>query len=652
MSQAALHLRLPLPTLFGRWSMVRVDPWVLGMTGLAAFAMAVRVAAADQQSAFMDEATVVLTGRMLMEQHAVYAEFLNWAYCSYLWPVLAGAADMFGGLAAVRGLSATFGVLMVLATSAAAARLAPAGITPARRWGVALLAGGIMALAPTAVGVGRFGTYDALSGAAFMLGMAVLAPIRASSSGPRLLAAAALLFVAFLAKYLVAIYFPFVCLYVLCANVRSIRTIVHHAAWFALPLSAACAGYAVAFLDPLLSVLHSASQYGDLKSANPLHEYVWTRPELVLLLAVAVLGWRRASSSGRVVALGGAGIIMAFQVIARADFDFWKHSIYAIYFLAPLAGLIWLAVPQHTGTWRVLSALTPGLAAIWLWSPVIQQADRLVEFYPNLNPSIAAVRANVAGSTFVLSDDTALRYYLYPGLDPDRVVGPFAFSYRSQDGLEGYRHAIADRFFDAIVLDGGVGPQANSIRTVLGPTIQTFYQNVYSQTTGQYTVEVFKAIRPAGAAGSDSTGAPWPVDYTFDSGVDGWGAHPDATDWQAGGHISATTEQTWDGHASLQFTPTADTTMVSVRREGSVTRVRANVYLVPADGSTGPLRIGFIGFDSAWNWHDDAFRWGVPPRTWTSVTWDLPAPGDYKELGLKFPPGVSTAFVGSFEIDP
>jgi hypothetical protein len=52
--------------------MVRVDPWVLSMTGLAVFAMAVRLAGADQQSAYMDEGTNVLTGRMLIEQHAVY----------------------------------------------------------------------------------------------------------------------------------------------------------------------------------------------------------------------------------------------------------------------------------------------------------------------------------------------------------------------------------------------------------------------------------------------------------------------------------------------------------------------------------------------------------------------------------------------------
>jgi hypothetical protein len=34
------------------------------------------------------------------------------------------------------------------------------------------------------------------------------------------------------------------------------------------------------------------------------------------------------------------------------------------------------------------------------------------------------------------------------------------------------------------------------------------------------------------------------------------------------------------------------------------------------------------------------------------VTWDVSSPGDYEELGLKFPPDVGQVYVGSFEVDP
>src|SRR4051812_50005772 len=112
--------------------------------------MAIRLAGADRQSAYMDEGTNVLTGRMLIEQHAIYAEILNWAYGSYLWPLVAGVADEWGGLRLVRGVTALGGGAMVLATPLAAYRLAPHQLSPGRPRAGAMVAGWILAGGPPA----------------------------------------------------------------------------------------------------------------------------------------------------------------------------------------------------------------------------------------------------------------------------------------------------------------------------------------------------------------------------------------------------------------------------------------------------------------------------------------------------------------------
>jgi hypothetical protein len=241
------------------------------------------------------------------------------------------------------------------------------------------------------------------------------------------------------------------------------------------------------------------------------------------------------------------------------------------------------------------------------------------------------------------------------------VVGPFFFTYKSQDGPEAYRRAISDRFFDAIVLDGGVTPQGAAIRQQLGQTVQDFYQRVYSQHDASgFTVEVFKPVRPQGATGADSIELPWPVAYTFDTQTNAndnkdsaWGAHAEASDWQPGLQVESRTEQPWEGHASLRFTPSPSSTSVTLRRSGHVTRLRARIYVASTDPKATPIRVGFVGFDDAWRWHDDGFRWLVPPGSWTTVTWDLASPGDYEEVGLKVPASsVSQLYIGSFEIDP
>jgi hypothetical protein len=234
----------------------------------------------------------------------------------------------------------------------------------------------------------------------------------------------------------------------------------------------------------------------------------------------------------------------------------------------------------------------------------------------------------------------------------DRLIGPFSFSYQTQDGLEAYRRAIADRFFDTIVLDGGVTPQGAAIRSDLGDTIQSTYQQVYSRQDGVFEIEVYKPIRPAGSSVADDAQTAWPNSHVFDAGVDGWGVHPDSGDWQAGGQITWAITPAWNGHPSLQFTPTADASIVSMRATEHVSRMRAHVFLVASDGNTGPIRVGFVGFDSNWRWHDDGFRWVVPANSWTTITWDLTAPDTYNEIGLKLPSGISQAYIGSFETAP
>ncbi len=501
-----------------------------------------------------------------------------------------------------------------------------------------------MAIAPTAIAVGRFGTYDALAGAAFMGGVSLIVPV-ARRRPTTLLTAALLLFVAFLAKYLVAIYFPFVCAYLVLGSRSNVRLALRNLAWFVLPLAAACAVYLVVFLGPLLTLLASSLHYGDLASPDPLNEYVWSRPELIVLAIAAALGWRRASWSGRIVGLGGAAVILAFQVKARPDFDFWKHSIYVLFFLAPLAAVNWLRVPQNTGTWRVVAAAGAAVFAAWASPRAIAEASHIIDFYPNLNPAIDDVRGLVAGSHLILTDDTALRYYLYPATDVDRVVGPFNFSYRGGSGLEAYRAALNDSYFDSLVLDGGVTPQGTMIQAQLGDAVQGHYQQVYPADGQDGAVAVYTRRGTQNDAGPAIT-------YQFADGVDGWGGHPDGGDWQAGLGVSQSRDVLWNGQPTARFDVTNQLPMVSLRRDGTVSRLTASIYLVRADGSHDPVRIGLVGFDADWHWVDDNFRWSVTPGTWTTVSWDLPQRGTYHELGLRLPPEVSTAYLGDFEVQP
>jgi len=317
-------------------------PFSLCLVALTLAGFTLRALLAGSNSAFMDEGTYALTGRMLIEHHTNYAGYLNWAYGSYLWGLLAGVMDMLGGLLAMRLLTAVLSALMVLATALTTRAIAPPSMSATRRDTAALVAGALMAALPTAIAVGRFATYDPLAGAALMGCIAVLATTWRTGQRRTLVAAAALLFTAFLSKYVVAIYVPFICLWLLIAPLiakpRQPKQFIRNTCWFVLPLCVVFAAYAVFYRAELITLLGFSKNYTDLKSSDPARLYIVQRPELCALVAVALFGWHWLTTPGRLLTGGGAAIIVIFQALSRPDADWWKHSIYLIFFLAPLAG--------------------------------------------------------------------------------------------------------------------------------------------------------------------------------------------------------------------------------------------------------------------------------------------------------------------------
>jgi hypothetical protein len=700
----------------------------LSVMALVIFAFAIRAMQAGSQSAYMDEATNIQVGRTLLAGGSPSPDLVGRDYGSYVWPLVSSSVDRLGGLLAVRLVTAGLGAVMVLSTAVFAYRCIPEMAGHRRRWAVALIAGLIMAVFPTAIALGRFGTYDALAGAGFMSAVALVVPVRRRALPPLLLLAAALLFIGFLAKYVLAIYFPIICLYLMFRR-RSLRQFLWNTIFFVLPLAAACAAYAYLNRHQLAYLLHFSGSYSDLKSDFPVREYLLERGDLLVLGLLAVWGVRSASRECRVVTLAGAGIIFAFQALARADYDFWKHSIYAVYFLAPLAAIAlapvleWViegaymgaGLRQGTGTERLLArtaiaglvlwqgwlmyrgrwntnsgrflllAIIAGLAVVsppalsiarqhkrsWfamglglvasiaagavLTLPLAHAetlAQSLVDFYPNLDPSQDAIRNFANGAQRLLVDDSAVRYYVRDEVPYNRVTDPFFITYRGKEGVDAYRQAIDDRFFDTIVLDGGIGPQGQMIRQQLEGEILGNYDRVYSNTASNgTTVEIFQA-RTTGAV-ADVSGSS--VTY-FDSGSD-WGSHPGNGQLQPGQGVTITDEQVWQGHKTLRFSSSDAASEVGFAVNGAVSKFQVDVYLLPttASGSANPpsATIGMVGFDQNWGWHDDAFHQQVPVGRWEHLTWQLSQPGSYRELGLKLPDsGAWTLYVGRAAVQP
>jgi hypothetical protein len=452
------------------WETLRRLQWPL--FAIVAVAWYLRARDPHYSSAYMDESIYVLYGRMFLSRHfePPLDHPLNYSFGWYLWPILAAWVDRIAGLVGVRELSALMGTGVVLSVYAFAKRLFSST--------VALASALVFAFLGPAILVSRIATRDIGSLFFFAVGLALFVRAwqqSAERKWPAWLACALFMFAAFLCKYLVAIYFPF---FVVIAFRK------HRAALlgYVLPLGVLCAAYGIFYRQSLAALWHYGHTYSSLRapSAEALHIYFTHRWDFWILIALALLAWLSIKEVGPwklALLSGGAALMPLFQIISRADYDYWKHVNYAFLFLVPLAMQGLLSLLRRAGplSHKISSAvLVTGLAIVLGWVGNAWHIDQFV-FWPNTEPIAAYFQGRLAPSARVLVDDTVLRYYLSPPLHQWQIIDPFYFRYGSAIGAPAYSAAVADGSFDYIILDGGIGDDAHQMAAAIAPRIAAHY---------------------------------------------------------------------------------------------------------------------------------------------------------------------------------
>ncbi len=436
--------------------------WILLL--ILAVAWFVRVRNPHFASAYLDESIYVLYGRMFLTRHfeAPLGQPLDFSFGWYLWPILAATADRLRGLVGVRELAAFLGTLTVLSLYGLARRL----FSPA----VGLASAAIFALLGPAVLASRIATRDSGTICFFAIGLWLFVRAWQENDGTWL-ASAFFFFAAFLCKYVVALFFPFLV-------IVSFRKKVRPLLFFALPLTLACAAYAYHYAPNLRALISYSGAYTSLKApASEARKIYFTgRIDFWILLLLSLFAWRRdpaVSYWTRALLLWGALVMPIFQLISRADYDYWKHVNYSLLFLVPLAmyGLLRLL----SGWTKTLSPIL-GAAVVTLLAAGLGGAgnawhiDRFV-FWPNVEPITAYFENRLAPEDRILVDDSVLRYYFHPTLPQWQIVDPFYFRYDNQKGGPAYAEAVRRGLFDYIALDGGIGEDARRMRAAIQPEL-------------------------------------------------------------------------------------------------------------------------------------------------------------------------------------
>jgi hypothetical protein len=420
-----------------------------------------------RNTAFQDEALYLVAGRQLFH-HLIGGPAVTEPYAEYfsglpfLYPVLAGALDVCGGLETARFFS-----LMCMLTVTAGVYLLT------RHWfsrESGLAAAALFAVQGSVLFLGRLATYDALC-LTLLAGAALLA-LRAGTAprpAPVLLLGAVLLLASAI-KYAGLLFVPVV---LALLAWQTGQTYGWRQAW----LRTAMAVGVMACLIILCLVLLDRSVVIGITTTTTNRTVLAPVPRPVLAeravalggimfgLAVAGCLAPRRHSVPALVMLVAALLAPAYHLYKGEGASLEKHVAYGLFFAAPLAGYAfagwtWPVLPRRSALliiWGILGG------AGWL------QAHRAFTQWPNSTSLIHELRAHLRPGDRILAEEMHVpQYYLQAVTAPEQWHDLYGIDYDAHaeagsgaSSVEAvYRSALAQGHYDLILLQYGPMPDA------------------------------------------------------------------------------------------------------------------------------------------------------------------------------------------------
>lgn len=452
-------------------------------------------------SPFEDESFMILMGRSVLAHAPDVSIYMRTAFGWYLWPVATALADFSGGIVGVRLMSATLGTLAVLGMYLFARRLFGDRI--------GLASSLLFAVSSPAILTARIATHDA-AGVPFLM-FALLLFVRGWQRGEwrDWIGSALCFFGCFLVKHPLAVFFPPVCiLAVLLDRKRGLG--------FAVLLTILVTTYAVIYLDTIRTLVIFVAGFNAFRAPT---DQLWTiyvrhRLDVWLCVVLALVAVFRGSRRERVIVavlFVGAATFAALHVARRLDYHTWKHAVYVLVFLIPAAaaGAVSLAdrlmrsQPVPTSACLLIVA---GLIFGFGRRGLLPNSGGLPFMWPNAGVVSEFLQARVQFGQRVLVDDTAIRYVLRDLLPSDHIVDQYFFQYGNKMGPAAYAQAVADGWFDYIVLDGTTSGGALALERAIEPVLGARYverNRAMQPNTGEDAV-IYERVSPAVSRAPDA----------------------------------------------------------------------------------------------------------------------------------------------------
>lgn len=430
---------------------------------------------------FVDEALYATVGQGLLAQMETQAA-TTWMSGSYLYPAVAALVNPFGGVFALRTTSAILISLAALFIFFSTARL---GGKQTALWATL-----IFGLTGASISLGQFAVLDIL-GVPF-LALALYGLIASALSlrwktEVYLLVAALGYSLAALSKYVACLYvFPLLLLGLLLyrSRRRSVRPLF---TTFLLPSALILGLYVWHYQADLMTLLAGNYTY-QAGGRWEIAQTMWEDLGVVGLMAIVGLwfAFRVSRVDARVptrwTSLRSMLLILLlmvcflsvplYQLAAANVRSLWKHSVYSLIFLAPLAGYALATVSWrsrlHRGRFamlgRMAGALITLVGLIGFANYALDHQWGLQHSWPDVSGAVTYLRSQgISRQSRVLASGSAV-YEYYFGFGPASHhvwTSTWYMEYEGLKGTEAMAAATRDHYFQFVVLDNYYTPEVS-----------------------------------------------------------------------------------------------------------------------------------------------------------------------------------------------
>lgn len=450
-------------------------------------AFAIRVYNLNYNSPFLDEAIYIMLGKALFNGTFNDHTPFNWVGgMPMLYPTISALAYVAGGIVGARLINVILGTVSVYLMYEFAKNLHLWNEKHGDRT-TGIFAALFLAVSAIPISLSRIATYDMLSVTLFLGGLVFLLNALVKKHQNSYFWSALCLLFAFLTKYTVFMFFPFIMLLVFLYARRYYKRQLEEVVFFIIMVSLGIGIYIGKFFTELSSFITgqvvNRSSISSLGIVVQFLQFTYL-PYLLGILGLLVLIFlRRLKTPILLFLLSFIPIIV--HVGANNVDTLQQSTIFSLIFIFPFAAFFCNFVMQRYKVGIV--AIT--IVLFFLFMQYIDSRVRkegLEHRWPNSTEAMKYLKKQASGNDKILAESSDVAVLALDGKVSSRnIYSPYYFIYNGKTGAQAYKEAVNDRYFDIIELNG---------RTNLSPAISDIIDKKFRVIYDKDTFRIYKRI--------------------------------------------------------------------------------------------------------------------------------------------------------------